>query len=1082
MPPARPLGPAKARAYAPPKYAKPQGCAGCALQHLSTGFVPPYLQVHPDLLFVGEAPGYDEGIHGEPFVGAAGSMLIRVLKLLNKQREQFSYHNAYNCVLPGGTSERQPWAQSAREHCRYLDETLAKRPKVIVPLGGVALRRVLGLFNHPDVSVEGFHGAPIWSEQHQAWVVTSYHPSHLQRGAVNLMGVSAFDYQRAIDIAEKGWQPEAMRLVMDPPIAWFRKWADDYIAAVKQDPYAFPLANDIETPDRSSDESADLTTARDKSFQIVRQNFCVHPDEGVTVPYAEDYIPIIHEVLEAGGVQYLWFKGFDVPRQLAAGIKLQEDKLLDCMWMAKVLQSDLPGGLGFWAPFYSGYGPWKHLAKVEPVKYACIDGPQTRRVGDGLVKDLIAAGQWHVFSRHLHDFHRISLQPATDVGVPIDRTRLAEFKLKLDTQALRLQDAIQNAIPETSRPLTPKEGLTRPPVEGEVHTKARATTKAGVAKKEAPDPLKMALFARARVVEKLIIKSVQRCRACGTLEIAKTHRCEASKQPPWTLEAGRGVIDAIGMPLVDLVPATVRRWFWQEPFNPDSPPQTLELIKSWGYTPGRNKDTGHDSVDRDTLNKLLVSAKVKKKVEHIDFFSSLLDYKAVAKVRSTYVVGTEKRLDLHNRIHGQVTFKPSTMRTSMVSPNLQNVVADKGGKESLAAGFRYCVVARGQWEDAAGQVTIDMEPVPGAPAVWRASKIIEFDYAGIEAVILGWCMRDANFIRIAKLGMHAYLASYVLDRPGDLSWPDDQLAKYFRSIKEDETGYVHLIYDGCKRVVHGNGYGQTAMGVYLAHPKLFKDQAAADHIFNLYYQIAPILPKFHMALRHTAHQTHCLGGSNPYYYNPNAAPKDADYLKVDGHPYGYKHWFWSVVHYERLNEGQRIWRQKRGMPVMDFNGIHYGVGFGEDAKRVAALYPQSIARGVLTEATFPLFDPDDPQADRYFIGDAYFGRTPLRAPIHDSLLMEVPTRKVEYVLERAFAAMELPVLALPMDALGLPGHLTIGVDGKVGDDWGTMEKINPTTVHQKAVDWGVAGDVISTADDPEEADDMLDLETKMGMA
>jgi uracil-DNA glycosylase family 4 len=1086
MPLPRPVGPGAKRPSTPPKYAKPAACEGCSIQHLSTGYVPPYLHPKPKVLFVGEAPGWDEGIHGEPFIGAAGSMLIRVLKLLGRQREEFDYHNVYNCVLPGGTSERQHWAQSAREHCRYLDSTLAQRPKVIVPLGSVALKRVLNLFGHPDVKVEGFHGAPIWSEEHQAWVVTSYHPSHLQRGAVNLMGVSAFDYARAFEIADKGWAPDPMRLVMDPPIAWFRKWADDYIAAVKQDPYAYPLANDIETPDRSADEADDLTTARDKSFTILRQNFSCHPDEGVTIPYVYPYIPIIHEVLEAGGTQYLWFKGFDVPRQKAAGIRLREDLLYDCMWMAKVIQSDLPQGLGFWAPFHSTFGPWKHLAKTDPIRYACIDGPQTRRVGDGLVGDLIQTGQWHVFQRHQHDFHRIVLQPAQDVGLPIDRVRLSDFKLKLDKEAMRLQDEIQLAVPPELFPLTPKGGLTRPPTEGDVHTKARAETKKGVAKKDPPDPLKMALFARSKVVERLILKEVNRCTRCGALEIAKSHRCDQMRAAE-----GEGLVAPV-LGWIDQVPATVTRWFWQEPFNPDSPPQVLELVKHWKLQPGRDKHSGKDSVDRETLNKLLSAAKGKKQETQVGFFSGLLDYKAVAKVRSTYVVGTEKRLDATARIHGQVTFKPSTMRTSMVSPNLQNVVADKGGKESLAAGFRHCVVARGQWEEPC-LVESEMGPVCGAivhaldvhattsAAVWRGSKIIELDYAGIEAVILGWCMRDWNYARIAKLGMHAYLASYVLGRPADLTWPDEQLAAYFRAIKDDDA--LKMTYDGCKRVVHGNGYGQTALGTYLAHPKLFRDQAAADRLFKLYYEIAPSLPAFHMALRHSAHEKHCLGGAKPYYYNPAATPKDKDYLLVEGHPYAYKHWFWSVVHYERLNEGQRLWRVKRNQPVMEFNGITYGVGLGEDAKRVCALYPQGIARGVLTEATFPLFDREDPEADQYYIGDAYFGRTPLRAPIHDSLLMEVPTRMVERVVERGFAAMERPIPALPLDTLGFPGQcLTIGVDGKVGDDWGKMEKISPKTAHQKAIDWGVAADVVSTADDPDEEDDMADLETRMGAA
>jgi DNA polymerase I-like protein with 3'-5' exonuclease and polymerase domains len=79
------------------------------------------------------------------------------------------------------------------------------------------------------------------------------------------------------------------------------------------------------------------------------------------------------------------------------------------------------------------------------------------------------------------------------------------------------------------------------------------------------------------------------------------------------------------------------------------------------------------------------------------FYKHCLDIRAVQKIRGTYVIGTEKRLDSEDRVHPETTFKPSTMRTSQVNPNLQNVTADKGGKDSIAAGFRKVVVARGRF-------------------------------------------------------------------------------------------------------------------------------------------------------------------------------------------------------------------------------------------------------------------------------------------------------------------------------------------------------------------------------------------------
>jgi hypothetical protein len=197
----------------------------------------------------------------------------------------------------------------------------------------------------------------------------------------------------------------------------------------------------------------------------------------------------------------------------------------------------------------------------------------------------------------------------------------------------------------------------------------------------------MQLYARAKVIEKLVIREVNVCLSCLAVEIAKTHRCQ----------------DKALTPNVSKQPVTVTRWFWQEPFNPDSPQQLLAYALAKGHQPGKSKQTGNDAMDREALTKLYA--------QHQDpLYLGVLDYRGVAKVRGTYVVATETRVDAEWRLHGSFGFKPSTMRLNGVNPNLQNVVADKGGKDSLAAGFRSCVVARGRmveagsgWEDVGGQ-------------------------------------------------------------------------------------------------------------------------------------------------------------------------------------------------------------------------------------------------------------------------------------------------------------------------------------------------------------------------------------------
>jgi hypothetical protein len=107
---------------------------------------------------------------------------------------------------------------------------------------------------------------------------------------------------------------------------------------------------------------------------------------------------------------------------------------------------------------------------------------------------------------------------------------------------------------------------------------------------------------------------------------------------------------------------------------------------------------------------------------------------------------------------------------------------------------------------------------------------------------------------------------------------------------------------------------------------------------------------------------------------------------------------------------------------------------------VLAFYPQSIASGVLKEALLRLLA--DPASSSY-IGDVYFGRTPLRAPIHDSLLLEIPDRQWDRVVEIVCMEMQRPVIEQPLpESWARAGeYVAIGVAAKAGKNWADMEEI-----------------------------------------
>ena len=104
--------------------------------------------IHATLMFVGEAPGADEDQQGEPFVGAAGQLLTRIIKTMGFSRERVYIANILKCRpdTPGKLSgNRKPTADEMKTCLPYLLEQIDLiRPKVIVALGATAIEGLLG--------------------------------------------------------------------------------------------------------------------------------------------------------------------------------------------------------------------------------------------------------------------------------------------------------------------------------------------------------------------------------------------------------------------------------------------------------------------------------------------------------------------------------------------------------------------------------------------------------------------------------------------------------------------------------------------------------------------------------------------------------------------------------------------------------------------------------------------------------------------------------------------------------------------------------------------------------------------------
>jgi DNA polymerase len=140
---------------------------------------------NPDakLMFVGEAPGEEEDLQGEPFVGRAGQLLTKMIIAMGLTREQVYIANIVKCRpdMPQGTSgNRKPTKQEMDTCVPYLRAQIdVIKPAVMVALGATAVEGLLG----PIGTIGSLRGK--FLEYRSTPLMPTYHPSYLLRNQSN---------------------------------------------------------------------------------------------------------------------------------------------------------------------------------------------------------------------------------------------------------------------------------------------------------------------------------------------------------------------------------------------------------------------------------------------------------------------------------------------------------------------------------------------------------------------------------------------------------------------------------------------------------------------------------------------------------------------------------------------------------------------------------------------------------------------------------------------------------------------------------------------------------------------------------
>ena len=243
-------------------------------------------------------------------------------------------------------------------------------------------------------------------------------------------------------------------------------------------------------------------------------------------------------------------------------------------------------------------------------------------------------------------------------------------------------------------------------------------------------------------------------------------------------------VDGNGNPIV----AKVERYCRLEPFNPNSRDQVIRYMKSKGHPVPKDKHRENDEGQNpDTTNEKELRRLANKTGD--TFYLKVVEYRGFTKLRGTYIDGFVPGAD--GCVHTTFTFDTAIAQLSSRNPNIQNFTKLKP-TPGLARAMRGMVAAK-----------------PG--------KIItEWDYKSCHVLTLGFLAEDAQWMRLARLDMHSFIAGHLLDCWDCLAIineSDEQLMARFKWLKSDPDR-KRVRDDQAKHGILGIGNGLQAKGLY----------------------------------------------------------------------------------------------------------------------------------------------------------------------------------------------------------------------------------------------------------------------------
>ena len=376
------------------------------------------------ILILGQSPGHEELLAGEPFVGPSGRMLNAALLEAGIQPSQCRIMNTINCY-PMGKGEKVTKQQFMACQARVEAEFEASDAEVVLALGGDALRR-LGLLGQ----ITRWRGHLIAADDLAAvippatrWVIPSLHPAFIMRQGLKPLPFLFEDVKRV------------------------KRALDNELNLVQVGPGGFPvlllipgpLALDIETNPETGIHRIGLATKNGEGI--------------MSETWAWPGPPQLKSWLWGNRIKVGHNLSFDVLHLRRAGVPVRPP-YRDTMWAGKMLQPDLDKNLDTMSSLYLDVPRWKHLVKESPEYYNRMDAHVTLALWEAQEERLRETGQLGLFEREMEGLD--VLIGMTEWGVRVDTRVRDNLKEGLESLLKAARDK-WGALAPLTNPGSPKQ-------------------------------------------------------------------------------------------------------------------------------------------------------------------------------------------------------------------------------------------------------------------------------------------------------------------------------------------------------------------------------------------------------------------------------------------------------------------------------------------------------------------------------------------------------------------------------------------------------------------------------------------------